>query len=187
MIPIDKATIDQKLDQIFLVKQPAKQVGSGDKEDQVYLVPVIEAPLVVSSGDQDADRENDFNVARQAMHDLVVQGKDLSQNALHFAKERQDPRSVQAAAMAQQTTRETVLALMDIHRTRKELAKIAVREGGDVYNQQIVLNGTTSELLKMMREIPHISETEAVKPDIVENTPYKQIKQGKLHDSNTTS
>ena len=116
---------------------------------------VIRPPSdVVTSGNSDIDMQDDFDIARTAMHNILDKGMELVDNANFFAREKQDARSVEAAAMAQKEARESALAIITLHKTRKEIERATgVPSGGDTtITQNAVFVGTTGELLKMTKD-----------------------------------
>lgn len=169
-----KKTVDEKIDQALGI------APINDPEDKVHHpVPVIEVEFA-DAAKHDKEMETDFDYARQTIIGLVETGKELTKNSLQFARERQDSRSVEAAAHAQKETRENVLALIDIHRSRKELERISsereeIAKGDTTINQTAVFYGTTGEMLKMMKELPSLGHIEDDGP-IVDQTPHRRDK-----------
>ena len=140
-----KPTVNEKLDE-FLGLEP-----STETQELVVTKPAE----VVSSGNPEKDMDHDFNVARSTIHNLIEKGNELVDNANFFAKEKQDSRSVEAAAMAQDTARENALALFTLHKTKKEIERVSgTGSGGDTnITQNAVFIGSTGELLKQMKEL----------------------------------
>jgi hypothetical protein len=69
--------------------------------------------------------QDDWDVVRSGVRNLIEKGSELVDSANFFAKEKQDARSVEAASMAQKEARENLLALINLHKTRKEIEKIS--------------------------------------------------------------
>ena len=138
-------TVAEKLDDILgLEASPATQ----------ELVP--RAPVeVVASGNPEKDMEHDFNVARGTIHNLIDKSNELVDNANFFAREKQDARSVEAAAMAQKEARENAMALVGLHKVRKEIERASsTAPTGDItQTNNAVFIGTTGDLLKQMKEM----------------------------------
>jgi hypothetical protein len=139
-----KPTVNEKLDATFnLEPSPASQE-----------IVTVQPAEVVSTGNDDKDMEYDFDVARRTLHNLVEKGNELVDNANFFAKEKQDSRSVEAAAMAQKEARDTALALIGLRKTKKEIERESGKSGGDTITQNnAVFIGSTGELLKQMKEL----------------------------------
>ncbi len=136
--------VNQKLSNILGV--------DAEPEEKSLEVPKI---IPVPSINPEADRENDFNYAQQVLHEIIDKGVDLINDANFFAKEKQDARSVEAAATAQKETRDSVLALVSVHKTKEEIKKMSqVPQAGssDTNINTALFVGTTSDLLKFTKE-----------------------------------
>lgn len=144
-----KPTVTQKLDEVLGLE-------AAPEETSTELV-VHEPAEIVSSGNPDKDMEADMEFARKAIHNLVDKGTELVDNANFFAREKQDARSVEAAAAAQDSARENILALVNLHKTKKEIDRLGAgggNGGGDTnITQNAVFVGTTGELLKFTKEM----------------------------------
>ncbi len=142
-----KKTVNQKIGEVF---------GIEDGPDPTDLV-VSQPKEVVTSGNPDLDMQDDMNFARTELHKLIDKSTELVDNANFFAREKQDARSVEAAAMAQKEARENILALANLHKTKKEIERItsiSMSGGGDTnITQNAVFVGTTGDLLKFTKEM----------------------------------
>jgi hypothetical protein len=141
-------TVNQKIDE-------ALGIESGP--DTPTEVAVRQPSEVSSSGNPDKDMQDDMNFARTAIHSLIDKSTELVDNANFFAREKQDARSVEAAAMAQKEARENILALAGLHKTKKEIERItsiSMSGGGDTnITQNAVFVGTTGDLLKFTKDM----------------------------------
>ena len=139
-------TVNQKLDELL---------GLAAATESQDLVPTKPAE-VVSSGNPDKDMQDDWDIVRSGVRNLIEKGSELVDNANFFAKEKQDARSVEAASMAQKEARENLMALINLHKTRKEIEKISIvspASGGDTnITQNAVFVGNTAELLRFTKE-----------------------------------
>jgi len=139
-------TVNEKLDQILdlaaveeskdLVRQPAD---------------------IRSSGNADVDMQDDYDIVRSGMRNLIEKTAEAVDNANFLAKEKQDSRSVEAASMMTKEQRENLMALMTLHKTRKEIERVSVispsRTGDTTTNNTAVFVGNTAELLKMTKDL----------------------------------
>lgn len=138
-------TINQKLDELL---------GLAVATESSDLVPTKPAE-VVSSGNPDADMQADYDIVRSGLRNEIEKTSELVDNANFFAKEKQDARSVEAASMAHKEHRENLMALLNMHKVRKEIEKISVISpgGGDTNIQNnAVFVGNTAELLRFTKE-----------------------------------
>lgn len=142
-----KQTVTEKLDEIL---------GLEADDSSHELVTTSPAPIV-SSGNPEKDLEDDFAIVRGTLHNLIEKGNTLVDEANFFAKEKQDARSVEAASMAQQTARDNALALIGLHKTKKEIEKLSNVDnsgrGGNTTNNTAVFVGSTGDMLKQIREL----------------------------------
>jgi len=142
-----KPPVSERLDEILGIEDSTELTTAGTE-------PRVPAPLI-SSGNQDQDMVDDFGVVRSTLHNLIEKGNELVDNANFFAKEKQDARSVEAAAMAQKEARDNALALITVHKTRKEIEQLSapVNSGDMNITQNAVFVGTASDLLRMTKEM----------------------------------
>lgn len=141
-----KPTVDQKLNEVLGLEA----VSTLD------IIPQHEpAEIVTTSGNPEKDMLDDIAVVRTTMHSLIEKTNDLVDNANFFAKEKQDARSVEAAAMATKEARENAMALLNMHKVRKEIERTtSAQNGGDTnITQNAVFIGTTGDLLKNLKEM----------------------------------
>jgi len=140
-----KPTVTEKINEILDVEE---------SEETTEIVSYAPAE-VETTGNPERDMDHDFNVARKTIHNLIDKGNELVDHANFFAKEKQDPRSVEAAAMAQKEARDNALALIGMHKTRKEIEKVSGQMAGDtnITQNNAVFVGSTGELLKQMKEM----------------------------------
>jgi len=116
------------------------------------LVPRVPAEIV-PSGNEERDFDTDFDVARSMLHSIAEKVSDLSDAAIYVAKEKQDAKSFEAAAMTAKEVRETALSFMDLHQKKADL-KGAKQGGGDKYTQNnAVFVGSTGDALKLARDL----------------------------------
>ena len=139
-------TVNEKLDEIL---------GLAAATETQELVPYKPAE-VISSGNPDKDMQDDWDVVRSGIRNLIEKGSELVDNANYFAKEKQDARTVEAASMAQKEARENLVALLNMHKTRKEIERVSTTSpaSGDTnITQNAVFVGTTGELLRFTKEM----------------------------------
>jgi hypothetical protein len=141
-----KPTVDEKLDNVLGLEAASKESTE---------VVTQSSQEVSSSGNADKDLEADFEIARKTLHNLIEKGNELTDDANFFAKEKQDARSVEAAAAAQREARDTALALINLHKVKKDITRESqLLSGGDTnITQNAVFVGTTGELLKLTKEL----------------------------------
>lgn len=161
-------TVNQKLDEILGLAQV-----QGTDNDIQELVPSKPAEIA-SSENPDEDMQRDYEIVRGGMRNLIEKTSELVDCANFFAKEKQDARSVEAASMATKEARENLMALINLHKTRKEIERVSATSpaagGGDTnITQNAVFLGNTAELLKFTKannsSLTEMLKTITVAPD----------------------
>lgn len=142
-------TINQKIDELL-------GLAASPETEEIVVSP--EPKEIVPSGNPDKDMQDDYNVVRKGIHGLIEKGSELVEHANFFAKEKQDARSVEAATMAQKEARENLIALITLHKTRKEIERISTASpgggpGDTITQNNAVFIGTTGDLLKFTKEM----------------------------------
>jgi Terminase DNA packaging enzyme len=140
-------TVNEKLDEIL-------DLASMEEPKELVRQPAE----IKSSGNQDVDMQDDYDIIRSGMRNLIEKTSEAVDNANFLAKEKQDARSVEAASMVTKEQRENLMALMNLHKTRKEIERVSAvspsRSGGDTnVTQTAVFVGNTTELLKMTKDL----------------------------------
>jgi hypothetical protein len=138
-------SVNEKMNEILNLASPP--------EDEMALVPTKKE--IVSSGNPDRDMMDDYSVVRSGLHALIEKGTDLVTDANFFAHEKQDGRTVEAASMAIKEARENLVALLNLHKTRKEIERVSTTSpGGDTNIQNnAVFVGTTGDLLRLTKDM----------------------------------
>lgn len=117
--------------------------------------PVVEAPLptqVVETINQSKqeDQEDDYQLARSTLRDLVVTNKDVLDELVSLAKNSEHPRTFEVVGQLVKTQSEIAKDLLGLHKQQKELeSKNPIKVGTQ---NNIVFAGSTNELLKLMKQ-----------------------------------
>jgi len=159
-----KPTITERLDAILGGEQGVVQ-NSSENKDIVKIDKPNLPEKVASTGNPERDLNDDFEVARSSIYELIGRGKELTDSANYVAKEKQDSRSIEAAALAQKEARDSALALIDLHQKKADIQRGTAKTGSGDTNIQnnAVFVGTTGELLKLTRDLSKNSIQDALK------------------------
>ena len=123
-------------------------------EDEQALVPIKPTEIVFSEN-PDREMQDDYAVVRTGLRGLIDKTTELVDNANFFAKEKQDARTVEAASMATKEARENLMALLNLHKVRKDIERVSTTSpGGDTNIQNnAVFVGTTGDLLRLTKDM----------------------------------
>ena len=106
------------------------------------------------TGSTDHDIEFDYELSRETHRDLLDQGQDALTKLLKVAEESQHPRAYEVAGQLLKNLSDMTDKLMALHEKRKKLQAQedkASRTVGGVNVDKVVFVGTTSELLKEIK------------------------------------
>ena len=99
---------------------------------------------------RDQKQNNDYDYARENMHDLIDKGQEALQGILDVANMSQHPRSYEVAATLIKTLSDVNKDLLQLAKTKKEIDK----EDGVDSPQKVTNNlfvGSTADLLRTLK------------------------------------
>lgn len=169
-----KSIVDKKIDAVLDDSISEIDEFFEEDEEDLEIVGPVETPSTPENvpspiNEPDKGLESDFQIAQDALRSLLKTQMTFVTDSVELAKERQfDARSVEATAQAMKETRDTAMALFFQHKTRKEIDKMTGNPlqpiQGDRITQtnNIVFQGTTSDLLKHMKEFKALPDAKII-------------------------
>lgn len=104
-----------------------------------------EVKTLVDTGDK---KQDDFDLARTTLRDLISTNQDVLTDLVNIAKSSEHPRAFEVAGQLIKAQSDIAKDLLGIHKQKKEI------DGEEVQNIQtqnnIVFAGSTSDLMKMI-------------------------------------
>ncbi len=126
--------IDENLNKVFNIRS----------EEEVQLpqvLPVEERPV----------SEDDFQLARETLRDLIATNTDILDSLVCVAKGSESPRAFEVAGQLIKTQADIAQSLLNAHKQKKDIDKVTDAENNNIKTQNnIVFSGSTSELMKMI-------------------------------------
>jgi len=114
------------------------------EETKTPMIPVDE---------QDAQLENDFQEARNALKRAMVYGEEAIQGILQIAQNSDNPRAFEVAGQLIKTMSDQAKDVMDVQERKQKIDKIDGKVANKIEKQtNIVFNGSTSDLLKAIND-----------------------------------
>ena len=103
------------------------------------------------------DAEEDYQLSRKTFRDLINKGSDAMETLTDLAKDSESPRAYEVLATMLRTVADTTKDLYDLQKKAKELKITSepgkkVLDNGSVNIDKAVFVGTTTELLKSLKE-----------------------------------
>lgn len=147
--------VKDHLDELFGIEETEEAEETPKQE----IIPAEEhLPAVVEEDSRDRDIEFDYELSRETHRDLLDQGQEALTRLLKVAEESQHPRAYEVAGQLLKNLSDMTDKLMALHEKRKKLEAEAAKSNqmaGGVTVDKAVFVGTTSELLKEIKNIKH--------------------------------
>lgn len=105
-------------------------------------------PAIVSTGD---DIEDDYQVARKKLNDLIEKGQQALDGMLNVALASDSPRAYEVVGQLIKTTGDTAKDLLDLQAKKKKLKEEEPKNQNIETQNNIVFAGSTQELLKALK------------------------------------
>ena len=120
---------------------------------EVEVLPVVvnapaAVPTIVSTGD---DIEDDYQVARKKLNDLIDKSQQALDGMLNVALASDSPRAYEVVGQLIKTTGDTAKDLLDLQAKKKKLKDEEPKKQNIETQNNIVFAGSTQELLKALK------------------------------------
>jgi hypothetical protein len=146
--------VKDHLDELFGIEE-TEEVEETPKQE---IIPAEEhSPAIIEEDDRDRDIDFDYELSRETHRDLLDQGQEALTKLLKVAEESQHPRAYEVAGQMLKNLSDMTDKLMALHEKRKKLEADAKKNNqmAGVSVDKAVFIGTTSELLKEIKNIKH--------------------------------
>ena len=124
------------------------------------VVPMSKTEVIAKDGEvipESNDRiENDYDVTRNNLRELLTTGQAALTHALEVAKQSEHPRAFEVVGNLMKQLADVNQQLMDIHQQKAKLDAPkggAVKQGGDKVTNNAIFVGSTAELNKMIKKM----------------------------------
>ena len=97
-----------------------------------------------------ADKNNDYEYARQNLYDIIEKGNDALEHIVDIAKQSESARAFEVVTNLIKTMAETNKDLLALAKTKKDLEKEELPAQKNITNNNLVL--TSADLLKMIKD-----------------------------------
>ncbi len=127
--------MNDNLNKLFNM-EPVKEIK---KED---LLPVIQPEAVEK-------RENDFDLARDTMRNMVVKNEAVIEDLIHLARNSESARAFEVVGKLVEAQTNLAKGLMELHKQKKDVDGENADQNIKTQNN-IVFAGSTADLMKMI-------------------------------------
>lgn len=123
-----------------------------EEEEVVSVLPTVvqptPVPVLISTGD---DIEDDYQVARKKLNDLIDKSQQALDGMLNVALASDSPRAYEVVGQLIKTTGDTAKDLLDLQAKKKKLKDEEPKKQNIETQNNIVFAGSTQELLKALK------------------------------------
>ena len=102
--------------------------------------------------DKGEDREKDYTYARAQLYDIVEKMQESLNDAMDVAQQSEHPRAYEVVFNGAKHAADIVDKLADLHKKMNDLDKEAPKAASPTQVQNNMFVGSTSELMKMLKE-----------------------------------
>ncbi len=123
------------------------------------VAPMSKTEVIAKDGEvipESNDRiENDYDVTRNNLRELLTTGQAALTHALEVAKQSEHPRAFEVVGNLMKQLADVNQQLMDIHQQKAKLdaPKGVSKTGGDKVTNNAIFVGSTAELNKMIKKM----------------------------------
>jgi hypothetical protein len=123
------------------------------------VTPMSKTEVIAKDGEvipESNDRiENDYDVTRNNLRELLSTGQAALTHALEVAKQSEHPRAFEVVGNLMKQLADVNQQLMDIHQQKAKLdaPKGVTKTGGDKVTNNAIFVGSTAELNKMIKKM----------------------------------
>jgi len=116
--------------------------------DEVNLPTTL--PAVSDAQSKQLDQEDDYQLARTTLRNLIVKSEDTLDQMIDLAKNSEHPRTYEVAGQLIKTVSDVAKDLMELQKKVKDLKKDEPDSIKNITNNNVVFAGSTAELMKML-------------------------------------
>ena len=108
------------------------------------------APIKIS--DTTEDKEKDYQYARGQLYDIVERMQECLEGAMEVAQQSDHPRAYEVAFNGAKSAAEVVEKIGDLHKKMSDLNKEETKVQQTNVQNNVFMNGTTADLMKMLKK-----------------------------------
>jgi hypothetical protein len=123
--------------------------------DKIFDLPIVDQkqyPIAEIQQSKSVDIDNDYQLARTTLRNLIVKGESTLDEMINLAKNSEHPRTYEVAGQLIKTMSDVAKDLLSLQKQAKELDSGTQDNNPSIGTQNnIVFAGTTTELLKLLK------------------------------------
>lgn len=119
-----------------------------EKLSEIFNIEDVKEPLLPTTVPEHVQQEDDFDLARNTMKDLINKNNTIIDSIVDLARNSESARVYEVAGQLMKTQSEMAKDLMSLHKQKVDLTGEAPTK--NITTNNIVFAGSTSDLMKMI-------------------------------------
>lgn len=115
---------------------------------------VVDLPVPLSMpqsyNPSELDQEDDFQLARNTLRNLINKNEDVMTELVHIAKNSENPRAFEVAGQLISAQTSITKELIGLHKTKKDIDRASGKSETIKQQNNIVFAGSTTDLMKLI-------------------------------------
>lgn len=113
-------------------------------------MPAENVPAIISE-DKNLDQEDDYQLARTTLRNLIHKSENTLDDMIELAKNSEHPRTYEVAGQLIKTVSDVAKDLIELQKKVKDLKDGEPQSAKNVTNNNVVFAGSTADLFKMLK------------------------------------
>ena len=113
-------------------------------------MPAENVPAIISD-DKNLDQEDDYQLARTTLRNLIHKSENTLDDMIELAKNSEHPRTYEVAGQLIKTVSDVAKDLIELQKKVKDLKDGEPQSAKNVTNNNVVFAGSTADLFKMLK------------------------------------
>ena len=115
------------------------------------IEPLKTDDIILPVQDRVSEKENDYQLARDTLRNLIVKGESTLDEMIHLARNSEHPRSFEVAGQLIKTVSDVAKDLLALQKQLKDIEQIDKKSAINSQTNNVFV-GSTEELLKLLKK-----------------------------------
>jgi len=115
------------------------------------IEPLKTDDIILPVQDRVSEKENDYQLARGTLRNLIVKGESTLDEMIHLARNSEHPRSFEVAGQLIKTVSDVAKDLLALQKQLKDIEQIDKKSAINSQTNNVFV-GSTEELLKLLKK-----------------------------------
>lgn len=142
-----------------------KKKSVDDRLSEALDLEIVDNPIVEKEEslpakveENSSERQEDYNLVRNNLKDIIKTGQGAIDGILNVASEGESPRAYEVVSQLIKTVADANKDLVDLHKKMKDIEDVPKQSAGKITNNSIYV-GSTKDLQKLIKDSRHQKDT----------------------------